>query len=192
MASTTQWFLDRVHDKMREGDRPNLRETERLLRLSERCRALEAALRTDPGHGVTGAVVRPTEDRTKSVSDWRAMGAALLASTGPFEEGACRVCGCTRITACDVETDHGSAACSWVSGTDETLCSAEACVDAAEAAGIVRHESAFDCGICREARCKGHPVAIAPAFVGLLGSISHDGKFVPAPDPGLSPDDRAR
>lgn len=47
------------------------------------------------------------------------------------QPGTCRVCGCTRITACDVPTDYGSRACSWVDET-KTLCDLPACIAAAK------------------------------------------------------------
>lgn len=116
------------------------------LRL-ERLERLEAALRGDPGHDVTGAVVKPTHDRTKAVWNWERMGRALLALTGPFEAGTCRVCGCTETTACTVETIEnddglirGVRACGWVEDTAETLCDAPLCVAAAYAAGVLSPE----------------------------------------------------
>lgn len=138
-------FLRRAGETIEAGrvDEPI---ADRLLLLASRGYALELALRSDPGHEVTGAVVEPTQDRTKAVSDWLAMGAALLATTGPFENGFCRVCGCTETTACGVPIDETfSRACGWVSGTKfeesdnaRTLCDAPACVEAARSAGALR------------------------------------------------------
>lgn len=46
--------------------------------------------------------------------------------------GRCRICGCTRITACDVATHYGSRACGWIDET-RTLCDAPKCLAAARA-----------------------------------------------------------
>jgi hypothetical protein len=43
------------------------------------------------------------------------------------EHGRCRICRCTRITACDVMTDYGSRACGWTDDT-QTLCDAPECI----------------------------------------------------------------
>lgn len=52
------------------------------------------------------------------------------------ERGRCRICGCTRITACSVEVPgHGmqsERACCWTDET-ETLCDAPSCLAAARA-----------------------------------------------------------
>jgi hypothetical protein len=48
------------------------------------------------------------------------------------EPGRCRICGCTRITACDVPTDYGSRACAWTDET-KTLCDLPSCLEAARA-----------------------------------------------------------
>lgn len=63
------------------------------------------------------------------------------------QPGRCRICGCTRVTACDVpyieevvvpgRPGHvgryeGSRACGWVDA-DHTLCNAPKCVEAARA-----------------------------------------------------------
>lgn len=145
MTTTNDAFLDGVSRKSSDCLPLDLGEAMRLVRLAERGLALEAALRGDPGHDVTEAVVEPGDDRTKSVCDWQAMGRALLASTGPFEQGVCRVCGCTRVTACDVPKRFpikspgrpdrvrfvdGSTACGWIEGTGQTLCDAPDCVKA--------------------------------------------------------------
>lgn len=106
----------------------------------ERLAALEAALRGDPGHDVTGAVCAPTADRTKAVWNWERMGRALLAVTGPFEEGRCRVCGCTETTACSyrpVDNRAMTIPCAWVGGSDKTLCDNPECVEAARSVGLV-------------------------------------------------------
>lgn len=135
MTTSTEWFLSTVNQAVRDVGElvPGI---SRLLRLAERGYALERALRVDPGHGITGVVVSPGDDRTKAVQHWVAMGKAMLASTGPFEPGVCRVCGCTRVTACDVPTDYGSTACGWALA-DRTLCDNPDCVIAySNATGI--------------------------------------------------------
>jgi hypothetical protein len=43
------------------------------------------------------------------------------------EIGRCRVCGCTRIAACDVVTDYGSRACGWADD-EQTLCDNPDCI----------------------------------------------------------------
>jgi hypothetical protein len=146
MALTTATFLHNVARVRELGDEA-LGEAalDRLLRLAERCMALEAALGADdPGHNVTAAVVRPTESRTKAVWNFSRMGRALLASTGPFEPGVCRVCGCTETTACSIPFSPAvgdelarSVGCSWVEGSNRTLCSRPECVAAGIAVGDV-------------------------------------------------------
>lgn len=137
MTGTNERFLAACRVQAENLRGPMLR----LYRLAERGEALRVALLSDPGHGVTGAVVRPTEDRTKSVSDWLAMGAALLAETGPFEGSVCRVCGCTATTSCSIAeragpNSPGWRVCGWAL-EDRTLCGAPRCVEAAIAAGVV-------------------------------------------------------
>lgn len=135
--ATTTNFLDHCERVVEGESRLVDKHVERLIRIGRRYVALEQALRGDPGHEVTAAVVAPTEDRTKSVADWTAMGRALLASTGPFEAGECRVCGCTETTACDAPTDYGSRACGWIEGTGQTLCDAPACAKAGLDSGML-------------------------------------------------------
>ncbi len=123
-----------------------------VVRLARRALALEAALRGDPGHDVTSAVVQPTGDRTKAVWNWERMGRALLAITPPFAAEVCRVCGCTETTPCvgpvsrtvsyadgrqPPQIMHGHGACGWVPGTNHTLCDAPACVEAGLATGVL-------------------------------------------------------
>ena len=58
--------------------------------------------------------------------------------------GKCRICGCTRITACDVPTDYGSRACGWADA-EQTLCDATACLEAARAEITVRPAPDLTC-----------------------------------------------
>jgi hypothetical protein len=117
---------------------PRAMSRQAIERLAERAYAMFEALRSEPSHAVTGAVCRPTQDRTKAVWNWLRMGRALLASTGPFEPGECRVCGCTETTACNRTCrGDGIGACSWIEGSGETLCSNPDCVEAAIGAGKI-------------------------------------------------------
>ena len=111
----------------------------RLVRLAGRAEKLSEALRGDPGRDVLLAVVRPGADPTKAKWNWARMGRALLASTGPFEKGECRVCGCTENTACNRTCrGEGVGACSWIAETGDTLCSNPDCVEAAIAIGYAK------------------------------------------------------
>jgi hypothetical protein len=136
-TTTAEDFLDHC-ERAIEGDARLVdRHVTRLVTMGRRLCALEAALRSDPGHGVTGAVVAPTDIRTKAVADWQAMGRALLSETGPFVPDVCRVCGCTETTACSIPAGKGTQACGWVAGTGRTLCDAPACTEAALATGMI-------------------------------------------------------
>lgn len=164
-TQTTEDFILVVGTRTENGDRLQIKHAERLIRLAERGLAIEKALRSDPGHDVTAAVVEPTQDRTKSVSDWQAMGRALLASTGPFEEGVCRVCGCTETTACSIPLDNGGHTCAWMSGTIETLCSAPDCVAAGLASGMLVRTRCPDCNwkIGHNANCPQNEEGLSDA-----------------------------
>jgi hypothetical protein len=125
----------------------------RLVRMGKRLQAIAEALREDPGHGITGAVCKPTQDRTKAVYNWLRMGRALLADVGPFEPGECRVCGCTELDPCDKAAGTGAAwtSCGWAL-SNRTLCDSRTCVEAAASVGHNRDGGpAFSDGVDDEA-----------------------------------------
>ena len=132
MTGPAEAFLrsieDRIEHSLGDGVEVSVATLGRLVRMGRRLGVLAEALRGDPGHDVSEIMVRPTEDRTEFLSAWRLMGATLLREVGPFEPGECRVCLCTRITACDVPTKSGSRACGWRPAVpDKTLCDATLC-----------------------------------------------------------------
>jgi hypothetical protein len=158
-----QEFLDLVYEVVEE-EPEGMGASARLYRLGARLHAIAEALRGDPGHDVTGAVCKPTQDRTKAVWNWQRMGRALLASTGPFEPGECRVCGCTETSPCIIPVerrvsyedgsrpDHnaiGLGACAWIGGSKQTLCDHPDCVEAARSAEVLTLSAGWRCVNCK-------------------------------------------